>query len=159
MVAQTGLAVRPDVGPVATAEAAEGVGVPVSAVLRVPPRRHHDPALPVQLDPPVHVTAAAATRVADLLTSEAHGARLRFAVHPGGCSGFSYEMHFDTEDQVGDVEWVVPAGSSSFAAVVDAASASLLDGAQLDFADGLEGGFRVSNPPAQRTCGCGRSFS
>ena len=81
---------------------------------------------------------------------------LRVAVRPGGCSGFSYEMFFDTDvaadDQTLDY--------SGVKVVVDPSSAMLLEGATLDYKDGLQGaGFAIDNPNAQRTCGCGQSFS
>ncbi|HEX5366398.1 MAG TPA: iron-sulfur cluster insertion protein ErpA [Acidimicrobiales bacterium] len=81
---------------------------------------------------------------------------LRVAVRPGGCSGFSYEMFFDTdvsdEDETADY--------SGVRVVVDPSSSMLLDGATLDYKDGLQGaGFAIDNPNAQRTCGCGQSFS
>jgi len=81
---------------------------------------------------------------------------LRVAVRPGGCSGFSYEMFFDTDvaadDKTLDYEGVK--------VVVDPSSATLLEGATLDYKDGLQGaGFAIDNPNAQRTCGCGQSFS
>jgi iron-sulfur cluster assembly accessory protein len=77
-------------------------------------------------------------------------------VRPGGCSGFSYEMFFDTDvtddDNLSDYEGV--------RVVVDASSAELLQGATLDYKDGLQGaGFAIENPNAQRSCGCGKSFS
>ena len=81
---------------------------------------------------------------------------LRVAVRPGGCSGFSYEMFFDGEtasdDQSAEYEGV--------RVVVDPTSAQLLVGATLDYKDGLQQtGFSIDNPNAQRTCGCGQSFS
>jgi len=81
---------------------------------------------------------------------------LRVAVRPGGCSGFSYEMFFDTD--VADDDKTLD--YSGVKVVVDPSSASLLDGATLDYKDGLQGaGFAIDNPNAQRTCGCGQSFS
>lgn len=81
---------------------------------------------------------------------------LRVAVRPGGCSGFSYEMFFDTD--VADDDKTVD--YSGVKVVVDASSAMLLEGATLDYKDGLQGaGFAIDNPNAQRTCGCGQSFS
>ena len=81
---------------------------------------------------------------------------LRVAVRPGGCSGFSYEMFFDTERGSDDVE----ESYGPVKVVVDATSAQLLSGATLDYKDGLQGGgFSINNPNAQRTCGCGQSFS
>jgi iron-sulfur cluster assembly accessory protein len=81
---------------------------------------------------------------------------LRVAVRPGGCSGFSYEMFFDT-DVAEDDETL---DYSGVRVVVDPSSATLLEGATLDYKDGLQGaGFAIDNPNAQRTCGCGQSFS
>ena len=81
---------------------------------------------------------------------------LRVAVRPGGCSGFSYEMFFDTD--VADDDTTLD--YSGVKVIVDPSSASLLDGATLDYKDGLQGaGFAIDNPNAQRTCGCGQSFS
>ena len=81
---------------------------------------------------------------------------LRVAVRPGGCSGFSYEMFFDT-DVAADDSLV---DHSGVRVVVDASSAELLQGATLDYKDGLQGaGFAIDNPNAQRSCGCGQSFS
>jgi iron-sulfur cluster assembly accessory protein len=81
---------------------------------------------------------------------------LRVAVRPGGCSGFSYEMFFDT-DVAADDNLLDQAGVK---VVVDASSAELLQGATLDYKDGLQGaGFAIENPNAQRSCGCGKSFS
>ena len=81
---------------------------------------------------------------------------LRVAVRPGGCSGFSYEMFFDSDIAADDIK----ADVDGVSVVVDPASAPLLTGAVLDFKDGLQGaGFAITNPNAQRTCGCGQSFS
>jgi iron-sulfur cluster assembly protein/iron-sulfur cluster insertion protein len=100
----------------------------------------------------------AATKVAQLLAEEDEGTELalRVAVKPGGCSGYSYEMFFDSEVMSDDV--VREFGAVRV--VVDAASAELLTGSTLDYSDGLQGaGFHITNPNATRTCGCGSSFS
>ena len=105
----------------------------------------------------ITVSDTAAAKVKSLLEEEGNPElALRVAVRPGGCSGFSYEMFFDTdvsaEDRIEEIKGVKIA--------VDSQSLSLLDGATLDFKDGLQGaGFSISNPNAQRTCGCGQSFS
>ena len=81
---------------------------------------------------------------------------LRVAVRPGGCSGFSYEMYFDTDKAEDDIEKLF----DEVRVVVDSSSAELLTGATLDFKDGLNGaGFAIDNPNAQKSCGCGKSFS
>jgi iron-sulfur cluster assembly accessory protein len=106
---------------------------------------------------PITLTDAAIAKVADLLAQEGDGdLALRVAVRPGGCSGYSYDMFFDSE--IADDDIVRTQGSVKV--VVDAASAELLTGSQLDYSDGLQGaGFHISNPNATRTCGCGSSFS
>jgi iron-sulfur cluster assembly accessory protein len=104
------------------------------------------------------VSDAAAAKVAELIAQEgsAEELALRVAVRPGGCSGFSYEMFFDTEVAADDL--VTSFGTVKV--VVDAVSAPLLTGATLDYKDGLQGaGFAINNPNASRTCGCGNSFS
>ena len=105
----------------------------------------------------ITLTDNAATKVKDLISQEGNDQlMLRVAVRPGGCSGFSYEMFFDT-DQSGDD---LTADYEGVKVVVDPSSAQLLHGATLDYTDGLQGaGFAIDNPNAQRTCGCGQSFS
>ena len=104
------------------------------------------------------ITDAAAAKVQSLIAAEAEsdGLVLRVAVRPGGCSGFSYEMFFDSEVAADDLQ--VQHGDVKV--VIDPASQEMLKGAQLDYKDGLQGaGFSISNPNAQRSCGCGQSFS
>ena len=108
----------------------------------------------------ITLTDTAATKVKELL--EAEGATelaLRVAVRPGGCSGFSYEMFFDG-DFAADDEQATYGDDGLVKVVVDPASAQLLEGATLDYKDGLDqSGFAITNPNASRTCGCGQSFS
>lgn len=81
---------------------------------------------------------------------------LRMAVRPGGCSGFSYEMFFDTEVEPGDVVEEF----DDVRVVVDPQSVERLRGSTLDYKDGLMGaGFAIDNPNVTRSCGCGNSFS
>ena len=107
--------------------------------------------------PAITLTEVAASKVAELLDQEGNPElALRVAVRPGGCSGFSYEMFFDSD--VADDDMTSAFGTVRV--VVDPTSASLLQGATLDFKDGLQGaGFSINNPNASRTCGCGNSFS
>ncbi len=104
------------------------------------------------------LTETATGKVAELLADEgdAGSLALRVAVRPGGCSGYSYDMFFDTEIAENDLVWA----SGTIKVVVDSESAELVKGATLDYNDGLQGaGFHITNPNATRTCGCGSSFS
>src|SRR5258705_13505968 len=103
------------------------------------------------------LTDAASDKVKSLITAEGNPELvLRVAVRPGGCSGFSYEMFFDSDIAADDIKVDV----DGVRVVTDLASSDLLNGAILDFKDGLQGaGFAIENPNATRTCGCGNSFS
>jgi len=105
----------------------------------------------------ITLTDPAAAKVAELLEQEGNPAlALRVAVRPGGCSGFSYEMFFDSD--MADDDLLSAYGSVRV--VVDPSSAQLLMGATLDYKDSLQGGgFSINNPNATRSCGCGQSFS
>jgi iron-sulfur cluster assembly accessory protein len=105
----------------------------------------------------ITLTDSAVSKVDELITAEGEdGLALRVAVRPGGCSGFSYEMFFDTDRAADDM--TVEYGK--VAVVIDPSSAQLLEGATLDYKDGLQdAGFAIDNPNAQKTCGCGQSFS
>ena len=105
----------------------------------------------------ITLTDTATTKVRQLIEAEGDDAlALRVAVRPGGCSGFAYEMFFDTDVATDDLT----TDFDGVRVVVDPSSAQLLSGAELDYKDGLDqSGFSISNPNAQRTCGCGQSFS
>jgi len=105
----------------------------------------------------IEVTAPAAERIRDLLEKEGkqatHG--LRMKVIGGGCSGLRYELAFD--DKVSEHDTEVEA--SGVRVIVDDKSALYLVGTTLDFVDTLqETGFKMNNPNASSTCGCGESF-
>ena len=103
------------------------------------------------------VTENAARRIAALRTQEeADGAFLRIAVSGGGCSGFQYGFTFD--EQRSDDDFVFE--RDGIAVVVDDVSLGLLNGAEVDFVEDLMGAsFRINNPNAESSCGCGNSFS
>jgi iron-sulfur cluster assembly protein/iron-sulfur cluster insertion protein len=105
----------------------------------------------------ITITENAALKVKQLIDAEGEdGLALRVAVRPGGCSGFAYEMFFDSDVATDDVT----TEHGGVRVIVDASSAQLLTGAELDYKDGLDqSGFSITNPNAQRTCGCGQSFS
>ncbi len=100
---------------------------------------------------------AAAGKVRELIEAEGDPSLLlRLAVRPGGCSGFSYDMFFDS--QIDDTDVVTETAGVRLA--VDAESAAMLSGAVIDYKNqGLQGsGFAIENPNQQRSCGCGQSF-
>jgi iron-sulfur cluster assembly accessory protein len=103
------------------------------------------------------LTDTASTKVKQLIDAEGNPElALRVAVRPGGCSGLSYEMFFDTDVSPDDLTTEF----GDVRVVVDPASSQYLTGASLDYKDGLqEAGFTINNPNTTRTCGCGQSFS
>jgi iron-sulfur cluster assembly protein len=105
----------------------------------------------------IEVTPPAAERIRDLLAKdgklESHGLRLK--VVGGGCSGLRYELAFDDRVNENDSELEV----GGIRVIVDEKSALYLVGTTLDFVDTLqESGFKMVNPNAKSTCGCGESF-
>lgn len=105
----------------------------------------------------VTVTEAAAARIKHLLDQDGklltHGLRLK--VVGGGCSGLQYQLSFD--DRIADGDSTIEAGTVRV--FVDEKSALYLAGCSLDFIDTLnETGFKIENPNAKSTCGCGQSF-
>ena len=106
----------------------------------------------------VDITETAASRLRELLDreekSEAFG--LRMKVVGGGCSGLRYELSFD--DQLTDADNKI--GAHGVHVIVDEKSALYLVGSTLDFVDTLqESGFKIENPNASNSCGCGESFA
>ena len=103
------------------------------------------------------VTENAARRIAVLRTEEqVENAFLRIAVSGGGCSGFQYGLTFD--EHRNDDDFVFE--RDGVTVVVDDVSLGLLNGAEVDFVEDLMGAsFRINNPNAASSCGCGNSFS
>ncbi len=106
----------------------------------------------------IEVTSGAATRIRVVLEeegkAETHG--LRMKVVGGGCSGLQYQLSFD--DVVRDIDTEIEAHGIRI--IVDEKSALYLVGTRLDFVDTLEeSGFKIENPNASNTCGCGQSFA
>ena len=106
---------------------------------------------------PVHLTAAAQTKVKEIMaTQDPLPAGLRIGVVGGGCSGFQYSMSF--ENQQGMMDKVVR--FEDLKVFVDATSAMYLNGCKVDYVEKLEAaGFKFENPQVKSTCGCGSSFS
>lgn len=106
--------------------------------------------------PDVALTDRAARRVAKILATEAPGAALRVAVNGGGCSGFQYAFDITSERNTDDL--VIARDGATV--LIDPDSLAFLGGAKIDFVDDLIGqAFRIDNPNATASCGCGTSFS
>jgi iron-sulfur cluster insertion protein len=107
--------------------------------------------------PSIEFTAAAATRVNYLVTEENNQElKLRVYITGGGCSGFQYGFTFDEQVHEGDTL----VNTQGALLVVDPMSLQYLNGAVVDYLEGLEGSrFIVNNPNAKITCGCGSSFT
>lgn len=105
----------------------------------------------------VNLTDTAVEKVRELIASEEEDdLALRMAVRPGGCSGFSYEMYFDSEVDDNDIVEEF----EDVRVLVDPQSVEMVRGATLDYKEGLMGaGFAIDNPNVTRSCGCGNSFS
>jgi iron-sulfur cluster assembly accessory protein len=104
----------------------------------------------------VTISERAARRIGEILKTEGDGAMLRISVEGGGCSGFQYK--FDVERAQAKDDIVIARDSA--VVLVDPASVPFLAGSEVDFVDDLIGAsFRVVNPNATASCGCGTSFS
>ena len=106
--------------------------------------------------PVVNLTENAALHIKEMQSNkpEDAGKPLRVYVEAGGCSGFQYGMTFD-EPREGDFK----CDFQGVGVVVDPVSADYLRGTTIDFVDSLnDGGFKIVNPQAKQSCGCGRSF-
>ncbi|MEZ5921079.1 MAG: iron-sulfur cluster insertion protein ErpA [Parvularculaceae bacterium] len=102
------------------------------------------------------VTDRAAARIAKILASEPAGSMLRVAVNGGGCSGFQYDFEITTERNADDIA----VEKNGVTVLVDEISLQYMGGAEIDFADELIGAaFKINNPNATASCGCGTSFS
>jgi iron-sulfur cluster assembly accessory protein len=105
---------------------------------------------------PVTVTERAAKRIAEIVAGEAAPRALRVSVEGGGCSGFQYK--FDLVPDAGDDDTILERAGATV--VIDQVSLGYLAGSEIDFVDDLIGAsFRVNNPKATASCGCGTSFS
>jgi len=110
----------------------------------------------VQEATPFTMTERAARRIAEILSTEGGEAKLRVAVTGGGCSGFQYSFAID--DARADDDVLIE--QDGVVVLIDAMSLDFLKGAELDFVDDLIGAaFKINNPNATSSCGCGTSFS
>ena len=105
---------------------------------------------------PVTVSERAARRIGEILKAEPPGTMLRVSVEGGGCSGFQYKFGMDRA-QAADDTVIAREGAT---VLVDAISANYMAGSEIDYVDDLIGSsFKVKNPKATASCGCGTSFS
>jgi iron-sulfur cluster assembly accessory protein len=104
----------------------------------------------------VILTERAARRIGEILKSEPAGAMLRVSVEGGGCSGFQYKFDFDQART--DDDLVLSRDGATV--LIDPVSVQYMAGAEIDFVDDLIGAsFKINNPVAASSCGCGTSFS
>ena len=105
---------------------------------------------------PVTVSSRAAKRIATILSGEGGGAMLRLAVTGGGCSGFQYNFALDGTRM--DDDLLIEEEGAKI--LIDPVSLDFLAGSEIDFTDDLIGqAFKVNNPNATASCGCGTSFA
>jgi iron-sulfur cluster assembly accessory protein len=106
---------------------------------------------------PIKVTASAVKAIKAAIAEDGEeGDGLRVSVIGGGCSGYQYDLNFEKETRMGDLELAF----DGVKIIIDPVSAGYLKGTVIDFVSGLQGqGFKFNNPNAKRTCGCGSSFS
>ena len=104
----------------------------------------------------VRVSERAARRIGEILKKEPPGSMLRVSVEGGGCSGFQYK--FDVERDIADDDLIIDRNGA--VVLIEPLSLKYMDGAEIDFVDDLIGAsFKVANPNATASCGCGTSFS
>lgn len=104
----------------------------------------------------IHLTEKALNRICQLISEESADLKFRVFVTGGGCSGFQYGFSFDSEVAEDDYQ----AQIGEVTVLLDTMSYPYLEGAEVDFNEGLEGArFVVNNPNASTTCGCGSSFA
>jgi iron-sulfur cluster assembly accessory protein len=104
----------------------------------------------------VGLSDRAAQRIVEILKEEPRGMMLRVAVTGGGCSGFQYDFAFDASRAEDDLV-IEKLGAT---VLIDPVSLDFLKGAEIDFVDEMIGAsFKVKNPNATASCGCGTSFS
>ena len=105
---------------------------------------------------PITVSDRAFRQIAAILEGEGEGVKLRVAVEGGGCSGFQYA--FTLDDNALEDDLVIE--KDGVAVLIDSVSQMYLAGSELDYAEDLIGSaFKINNPNAQASCGCGTSFS
>jgi len=104
----------------------------------------------------VTVSERAARRIGEILRREPPGTMLRVSVEGGGCSGFQYKFDIERAQAADDI--VVSRDGATV--LIDQVSLGYLAGSEIDFVDDLIGAsFRINNPQAKASCGCGTSFS
>jgi iron-sulfur cluster insertion protein len=115
------------------------------------------PVVPVAATSPILLTEVAAKKVQEIRDQESieESMFLRVRIVGGGCSGFSYDLYFDTSTPMDK-----QLQSNGVTVIIDQMSLQYLRGTEIDYVEGLQGaGFKFHNPNVKSTCGCGSSFS
>jgi iron-sulfur cluster insertion protein len=115
-----------------------------------------DEQLDLSMTEDVTISPRAAKKIAAILAAEARPTMVRLAVEGGGCSGFQYQFSLDESRAANDL--LIENGAAKV--LIDPVSLDFLKGSEIDFADEMIGAsFKVNNPNAKMSCGCGTSFS
>jgi iron-sulfur cluster insertion protein len=129
----------------------------ITTNIRKPDAAEQVPVVPVVTASPILLTEVAAKKVQEIRDQESieESMFLRVRIVGGGCSGFSYDLYFDT---------ITPMDkqlqSNGVTVIIDQMSLQYLRGTEIDYVEGLQGaGFKFHNPNVKSTCGCGSSFS
>jgi len=123
----------------------EEVVIQLNKVLTKEPNQERD----------IDLTSKAAIKIKELMKKGSKGNFLRLGISPGGCSGFSYRLSFDKGSK--DTDMIFK--EKGVSVLLDKSDFDQLKGIKIDFIDALEGsGFKISNPNATSSCGCGQSF-
>lgn len=124
--------------------------------------QYHEPKVQHAVRTAIHVTLAAADKVAALIAEEGNlNLNLRVYITGGGCSGYQYGFTFDEKIQEDDTVIVQSTSTqhTTIKLLIDCISIQMLDGAEIDYTSGIQEQFIIRNPHAKTTCGCGSSFS
>lgn len=104
----------------------------------------------------ITVSERAARRIGEILKAEPAGTMLRVSVEGGGCSGFQYK--FDMDSAKTDDDLVIARDGATV--LIDSVSQQYMEGSEIDFVEDLIGAaFKINNPNATASCGCGTSFA
>lgn len=137
---------------------------PIAKVLKssttsVPPMSTSIPSEEIEVERAVYITPRAMTHLKSLKERQSNAFYLRMGVKSGGCSGMSYTMDFVDQESMTEDDYVENFENENIQCIIDPKSMLYLYGLHLDYSDELiGGGFKFTNPNADKSCGCGKSF-